>query len=228
MAALIGVDILGDGWTLAWSTPGLAYNADQAWAGLRTVASGQPQATYYQGFLTGWMGLSEGKARAVDLATGLGANVSIMFAGEPVKVLPPGYQAAVENNNFYRDGAEWFDPNGVVYPPNGGFASTPAKRMAEVGEMFSRDGGEGGRFLSSVDAPFEGRSLLNASLYEGHHVYQVLQPFELEDGEVVPWFGQPGGASQYLIIENFKKPDGEVGIANVNFLLKNKMLEEIK
>lgn len=97
------------------------------------------------------------------------------------------------------------------YPPDNGFQLTvngtpiQGQTRLENGTKLDRFGGETGQFLSSFGAPYVERALppqnldtsASAPQYpNGYHVYEVLKPFEVLEGPIAPWFGQPGGGSQ--------------------------------
>lgn len=55
-----------------------------------------------------------------------------------------------------------------------------------------------GAFASPEGIPFEQRALPNESLSKPYKVYEVVKPIEgVKEGEVIPWFNQPGGGVQY-------------------------------
>jgi hypothetical protein len=60
-----------------------------------------------------------------------------------------------------------------------------------------RYGYEGGTFVSPEGTPYENRSLAPGTETKPYNVYEVVQPVEVQGGEVAPWFGQPGGGIQY-------------------------------
>ncbi|KAI0689546.1 hypothetical protein BC835DRAFT_1418434 [Cytidiella melzeri] len=80
-----------------------------------------------------------------------------------------------------------------------------------VGTLLDRFGSENGTFLSPKGAPYVERALPPSSLDNnrtapkdhpnGYHVYEVVKEFEVYEGPITAWFGQPGGGSQFEIME---------------------------
>lgn len=85
----------------------------------------------------------------------------------------------------------------IVWPPNRGFAGTPAQATLRPGAIVDRYGGSSGTFLAPEATPFAMRSLPASSATKPLNVYKVLKPIEVDAGKVAPWFGQPGGGMQY-------------------------------
>lgn len=53
--------------------------------------------------------------------------------------------------------------------------------------------------MSDSGVPFENRALPPESLDAPYKQYEVVKPFDADAGPIAPWFGEPGGAIQYLI-----------------------------
>ncbi|KAI0342218.1 hypothetical protein BDW22DRAFT_171619 [Trametopsis cervina] len=78
------------------------------------------------------------------------------------------------------------------------------------GTLLDRFGGETGNFLSPKGAPYVERALPPSSLDvdrndpkdypNGYHVYEVVKEFNVLEGPIAAWFGQPGGGSQYELL----------------------------
>ena len=85
----------------------------------------------------------------------------------------------------------------IVWPPNRGFAGDPVSKPLPVGTRVDRYGYEGGTFLSPEGTPVEARSLAPGTTSKPYNVYEVEQPITVQSGEAAPWFGQPGGGTQY-------------------------------
>ncbi len=94
-------------------------------------------------------------------------------------------------------GAESAPSEPVIWPPNRGFARDPVAKPLPVGARVDRYGYEGGTFLSPEGTPVEARSLAPGTTSKPYNVYEVEQPITVQSGEVAPWFGQPGGGTQY-------------------------------
>ncbi|MCZ1013640.1 TNT domain-containing protein [Streptomyces noursei] len=76
--------------------------------------------------------------------------------------------------------------------------------------MWDRFGSPLGRFAHPEGTPFAQRSLPPTYLACGYHVYSWIRPWTQEDadkygfiqsGKVAPWFGQPGGGTQFMLPE---------------------------
>ncbi|EIM80409.1 uncharacterized protein STEHIDRAFT_68064, partial [Stereum hirsutum FP-91666 SS1] len=111
--------------------------------------------------------------------------------------------------------AQWtFPSNGSYrYPPVDGFQVTTDNEPIEgrvkltEGTKVDRFGSEYGTFLSPKGAPYVERALPPQNLDtsssapeypNGYHVYEVVKAFDVVQGPIAPWFGQPGGGSQYV------------------------------
>jgi filamentous hemagglutinin len=124
----------------------------------------------------------------------------------------------------------WITPDGsVIWPTketsgfDGGFAAPPTITEIQPGTRFDRYGGDfengqfidTGGFVSPSGVPFEQRSLPASSSNRQYQEYEVLQPIpNVSAGTAAPWFGQPGGGTQYqlpmsiedLVQQGFIKP----------------------
>jgi hypothetical protein len=88
-------------------------------------------------------------------------------------------------------------PDPIVWPPNRGFAGDPVAEALPAGTRLDRYGYEGGTFLSPEGTPVEARSLAPGTTDKPYNVYEVEQPITVQSGQAAPWFGQPGGGTQY-------------------------------
>lgn len=74
------------------------------------------------------------------------------------------------------------------------------------GQWLDRIGSARGRWLAFEGTPFEGRSLPHTSLDEPYNAYKIdasagLPPgWKIEFSRAAPWFGQPGGEPQLLLL----------------------------
>jgi hypothetical protein len=93
--------------------------------------------------------------------------------------------------------AHWLGPNGQVeYPPNDGFDGAPVHSTLQPGRLIDRFGGPG-RYFSPKGEPFDARALPSVCQVQIYTVYRVLKPLPVASGKAVPWFDEPGGATQY-------------------------------
>ena len=86
------------------------------------------------------------------------------------------------------------------YPDNNGFLGTPETGVLQPG-VYDRYGGDGGYFLAPEGTPFESRNLQSfkndMSMYAR---YEVVKPISgVKIGAAAPWFGYPGGGTQYCL-----------------------------
>lgn len=114
-----------------------------------------------------------------------------------VSKMPPAWQREHEAAKA----AGWKKPNGDPwYPPNDGAIGTPQRVTIGKGAQMDRYGHEGGSFLSKAGESFESRAL-NRSPTEAFNTYTVNKPMIVEQAKIAPWFGQPGGGTQYKLID---------------------------
>lgn len=83
------------------------------------------------------------------------------------------------------------------YPPNSGFAETPAPFVLLQGTVVDRYGGLGGSFLSPQGTPAWARALPFGAETRPLNSFEVIRPFEVNAGTAAPWFNQLGGGVQY-------------------------------
>lgn len=98
------------------------------------------------------------------------------------------------------------------WPPFNGAISIKSSKLP-VGKEIDRYGGwidnagfhDNGFFASPVEVPFEQRALPQAAFSNPHKKYRVLVEFEVEEGQIIPWFNQPGMGIQYKFSETIDK-----------------------
>ena len=101
-----------------------------------------------------------------------------------------------------------------AYPPNDGFNATPRNSTLFPGSTIQRSGGPQGRYVAPVDTPVTKLSLPPDKINAPITNYNVLKPIQVQSGTAMPWFGQPGGGTQFLLpdsISNLQK-DGYLEI----------------
>ncbi|KAA6169697.1 DUF4237 domain-containing protein [Pseudomonas marginalis] len=107
---------------------------------------------------------------------------------------------------------------------DGGFDGPPKVAELQPGQTFDRYGGrfdemgdftDQGKFVAPKDVPFDQRALPDSSLKSPYQQYEVIRPIpEVNSENAAPWFGKPGGGTQYqlpmsideLLREGFIKP----------------------
>jgi hypothetical protein len=149
---------------------------------------------------------------SVALGT-LGFAASRMVGRSPVASFAA---EQLEGSRHWRVGPEWINSDGSLrLPPNYGFKGGISVRELQPGQSFDRYGGVGGEFASPVGVPFEQRSLPGLSAEAPYASYEVVRPVPgVQTGAAAPWFGQPGGGTQY------KLP------FTIDYLLKNGFIRE--
>ncbi len=94
------------------------------------------------------------------------------------------------------------------YPPNNGATVSrtttlrPGTKIDRYGGFIDENGNfvDKGQFLSPKGASFESRALPENSLGKPYSVYEVIKPIPgVQEGQAIPWFGQPGGGTQYQL-----------------------------
>jgi hypothetical protein len=143
--------------------------------------------------------------------------------------MPPGQWKKNYINDAGTGGPTWIwpppdkNPDGFDTKPDG----TPdrTKITLQPGTLIDRFGYAGGKFLSPVGASFPSRALPPQALdtpdhrspdYQGvigtanqiippsnYHVYCVQNAFSVDAGPIVAWFGQPGRATQYVVVAGY-------------------------
>jgi len=94
----------------------------------------------------------------------------------------------------------------TFWPKNRGFLKTPNRKFLMPGEVISRYGFEGGKFVSPEGVPFEMRGLPpEYSATKPYHVYEVVKPFEIKYGPAAPAFNQIGLGMQYELPVSIEK-----------------------
>ncbi len=88
------------------------------------------------------------------------------------------------------------------WPPNRGFAGTPVTETLKPGTMIDRYGYPTGTFASPAGTPAQMRSLAPGVAERPLNTYRVVKPLNVQSGRVAPWFGQPGGGTQYELPES--------------------------
>lgn len=84
------------------------------------------------------------------------------------------------------------------YPPDNGFAGPPSSTTLEPGDVIDRFGPRTGTYVSPEGIPFDQRALPPSSANFNYERYRVVRPMDdVLEGDIAPWFEQPGGGWQY-------------------------------
>ena len=102
------------------------------------------------------------------------------------------------------EAAGWKQPDGSTWwPPNNGGVGDPVQTSVPPGTALDRYGPETGGYMSAAGDSFESRALPGAPASPVNN-YVTTQSMPVEQSEIAPWFGQPGGGTQYRLVS----PDG--------------------
>jgi len=93
---------------------------------------------------------------------------------------------------------EWVTPQGYRWPPDNGFGDRATWIVLPPGMLLDRFGSDNGRFFSPKGAAFGARALPSQCATLTYSVYRVAAPLLARVGYALPWFGEPGGATQLL------------------------------
>lgn len=124
--------------------------------------------------------------------------------------MPPEFQAEYAA----AEAAGWVRPPGHPYagkpwyPPNDGATGPPELTTIDPPAKLDRVGEETGSYLSPAGASFEERALPERKPLKN---YTVTAPVTVEKAIIAPWFGQPGGGTQYRMCRPDPEPDPLTG-----------------
>ena len=88
------------------------------------------------------------------------------------------------------------------WPSNGGFTHPLTDSdiiTLQPGTVIDRYGYAGGSYLSPINTPYKARAVEPGTISKPYNVYVVKEPIRVYAGEVAPWFGMPGGGTQYYL-----------------------------
>ncbi|KZL14357.1 hypothetical protein PsAD2_03761 [Pseudovibrio axinellae] len=108
------------------------------------------------------------------------------------------------------------DPHTGKLHPRGFLNGKYDEVVLPEGRLIDRYGGDNGDYFSVPGTPFEQRAMAGNGPSGEPRLFKVIKPLPMKQGEIAPWFGQPGGGTQYQSQMPLKK------------LLKKKYLEELK
>ena len=118
---------------------------------------------------------------------GLLAVSTCVPAPTPQAILPhPPYRQDVV--------PEWL---ALDWPKNAGCVAAPASETLPAGTLIDRFGNEYGSYFSPRGESFAARSLPYVCSQTAYTVYRVTTPLHVLTCKTMPWFGEPGGATQY-------------------------------
>ena len=113
------------------------------------------------------------------------------------------------------------DDGRPIYPSNDGAVGVIVTITLPSGDVLTRYGSPGGRYVSPDGMTFEQRALPSTTREGDFHVYYVERSIDgVEKGKIAPWFGRKGGGIQY------KLPDRIVNLMEASMLREVDLAEE--
>lgn len=98
---------------------------------------------------------------------------------------------------------QWCAPNQALrWPKNNGFKAAPLPLVLPPGVLMDRFGEATGHFFSPKGASYDARALPYVCASQTYSVYRVVSPLLVWTGMAAPWFGEKGGATQFLTDES--------------------------
>lgn len=131
-----------------------------------------------------------------------------------IKGLTPNTKLADDIFELWRT-EKWTEMEGLfklhnlndLYPPNNGFVES-TQTILRRGAIIDRYGGrvgngvflDNGTFVSPQNVPFKDRALKLTQDQYLYRRYEVIKDIpNVYEGNAIPWFGQKGGGTQYLL-----------------------------
>jgi hypothetical protein len=146
---------------------------------------------------------------------------SVLLAGLLLAAVPwpaPAQQAPMLPPYLRQDlYPQWInDKAEVSWPPNDGCNAAPVEETLPAGTLIDRFGSEGGCFFSPRGESFPARAVPYVCSQMAYTVYRVAKPLPVATCKAAPWFGEPGGATQYQTVEPaFKlRESGSIEVAS--------------
>ena len=84
-----------------------------------------------------------------------------------------------------------------IYPSNSGFKGQTMSTELQPGQIIDRYGNTDGNFFAPEGTPIGNRSLHPSTNTDSYSSYQVVKPLPVQSGTTAPYYGQPGGGTQY-------------------------------
>jgi Tuberculosis necrotizing toxin len=132
------------------------------------------------------------------LLFGVAAAASLPSCSQPASQAAPVLPSNLRADLY----PKWIDAAGHInWPKNDGFDGTPVAQTLQPGQLIDRFGSEGGTFFSPKGESYPGRALPYVCSQMPYTIYRVDQPIPVQAGKAAPWFGEPGGATQYETAE---------------------------
>jgi hypothetical protein len=114
------------------------------------------------------------------------------------------HRTVFKNKKYYDQ-----DTGSVQWPDDDGFvSSTKTEVTLSPGTLMDRYGKDTGNFTSpySREDPitYTQRSLRPGTEYEPYVIYEIVEPIQVTEGEIAPWFDETGGGRQYKFTEKLE------------------------
>lgn len=109
----------------------------------------------------------------------------------------------------------------ITFPPNNGAINTIKKTLDPADFdgylVIDRYGLTTGKYTALANTPFPKRALPSSYAGKNPQKYKVIKPItNVEEGQIIPWFGQPGKGIQYKLEETVQYYIDEGYIIEIN------------
>lgn len=152
--------------------------------------------------------------RPILLLAGFLVLGSAAFADS--RPLPADWPAYLRPSLF----PKWVDSEKKIDwpPPPGCKEAEPVADTVAPGALIDRFGDENGYYFSPLAQPFARRSLPYVCSQMAYTIYRVTQPVGVLRCTAAPWFGEPGGATQYKTAEPVSRllASGVIEVARID------------
>ena len=145
-------------------------------------------------------------------------HASVIISSEDASKLEkwtnrPDDEKYIANKDVY-DNPQYFnqETGQEIWPGQNGDKNTDGfvdgkydEKNIEVGHKIDRYGGNNGTFFGETGTPIEKRAMSPNSDFGRYNKYEVIKEFPTREGKIAPWFGKPGGGTQFKIEPSFEK-----------------------
>ncbi len=114
----------------------------------------------------------------------------------PEEMLYLEYKDTFDNPKYYNQ-----DTGEINWPENNGFEGETEEITLEEGVRIDRYGSDYGYFACPYGISYEERACAPGTDERPYSVFIVEKSFEVQAGEIAPWFDEPGGGEQYMLPE---------------------------
>jgi RHS repeat-associated protein len=185
-----------------------AHGVDQAWAGIRTIASGQHQSSATSWAIQRTTGISQNTADLIDSGISIAGSGGIGFASRVGTVAPMATRSPAVVNTSSRAASQLALPTPSVVPNAGGVTRSFVQEADQVFYRVFTDS-QRGAFLTSVkpaSSAFAREALALPPQNTAAYIQEVLVPagtrLQRSRALPVPEFGRfRGGAEQFQLLD---------------------------